>query len=283
MSFFMLVMMVFAPFLLTGQMVNSYPIELKWRGVATECFADDTLVYMSLESGVYEGLIPMYMESYAIYDDEVIVKAQLENVKTQPLAIEERQAVRGLVLDDDFAVEALPLRSRDEALLSVRINPLRQRGDHCEKLLSAILKVTLMPDYSANRSQAVYATHSAMAFGDWYKIGLTETGIYKLTYNDLSDLGLDVAHVDPRQIRVYHNGGGVLPEMNAIARHDDLVEVPIYVAGENDGSFDKSDYILFYGGGPVSWSIDTAKMAYVHKQNPYDDYAYLCGDGLGTR
>ena len=284
--FFMLVMLVFAPFLLTGQMVNRYPIELKWQGVVRECFADDTLVYLGLEEGVYEGIMPMFVQSYAIYDDQVKVKAQLEHVKVLPLTDEERQASCDYTYNNDFIVEAIPLRSRDEALLSVSINPFRLVGGNAEKLVSATLLVTLVPDYTASRAQTLYATHSAMAFGDWYKIGLPETGVYKLTYNDLSDLGLDVAHLDPRQIRVYHNGGGVLPEMNSAARHDDLVEVPIYVSGESDGSFDKSDYILFYGGGPVSWSVDTAKMAYVHNQNPYDDYAYafvVTGLGQGKR
>ena len=282
----MLVMLVFAPFLLTGQWTNRYPIELKWQGVVTERFVDDTLVYISLEEGEYEGLMPMFVQSYAIYDNQVKVKAQLEHVMSLPLTDEEWHVCREYAFHNDFEVEAIPLRSRDEALLSVRINPFRQRGGNVEKLISATLSVTLIPDSSASRSQTVYATHSAMAFGDWYKIGLSETGVYKLTYNDLSGLGIDVAHVDPRQIRVYHNGGGVLPEMNAVARHDDLVEVPIYVSGEGDGSFDKTDYILFYGGGPVSWSADTAKTAYVHKQNAYDDYSYafvVTGLGQGKR
>jgi hypothetical protein len=284
--FFMLVMMVFAPFLLRGQMVNSYPIELKWQGVVAERFADDTLLLIGLESGVYEGMMPVFVQSFPIFDDQVKVEVQLDRVKAKPLSEEERQVAQSFSYPSDFEVDALPLRSRDEALLSVRIVPFRQNGGCYEKLVSATLSVTLTPDYTASRAHASYATHSAMATGNWYKIGLPETGVYKLTYSELNELGVDVAHVDPRQIRIYHNGGGVLPEMNAVARLDDLVEVPIYVAGESDGRFDNSDYILFYGGGPVGWAIDTARMAYVHRQNPYDDYAYafvVTGLGQGKR
>ncbi len=284
--FFMLVTLVFAPFILWGQMTNRYPIELKWQGVTTECFADDTLYYINLESGTYLDLMPMFVQSYRIYDDQVKAQVALENVKTVPLSEEELQVIPSFLPSADFEVEAFPLRSRDESLLSVRINPFRLRSGIYEKLVSATLSVTLTPACCSSRSSQVYATQSAMASGDWYKIGLSETGVYKLTYNDLSQLGIDVAHVDPRQIRVYHNGGGVLPEMNAVPRHDDLVEVPIYVEGENDGRFDNKDYILFYGRGPVTWSIDTAKMAYVHNQNPYDDYAYafvVTGLGQGKR
>jgi hypothetical protein len=285
-SFSLLVVLVFVPILLLGQMTSRYPIELKWQGVTKECLADDTLYYMGLESGTYVGSMPMFIQSYRIYDDQVKAKVELEHVKSLPLSDEEMQVAGSSVFPADFDIEAYPLRLRDESLLSVRINPIRQRGGVYEKLLSATLSVTLTPDYSVQRSNQAYATRSAMSSGDWYKIGLSETGVYKLTYNDLSELGVDVASVDPRQIRIYHNGGGVLPEMNSVSRPDDLVEVPVYVAGESDGRFDNSDYILFYGRGPVTWSLDTAKMAYVHHQNPYDDYAYafvVTGLGQGKR
>ena len=44
--------------------------------------------------------------------------------------------------------------------------------------------------------ESKYANRSAMASGDWYKIGLSATGVYKLTYNDLKSLGLDLANLD---------------------------------------------------------------------------------------
>ena len=150
----------------------------------------------------------------------------------------------------------------------------------------ALALLAPMSLWGQQKADASYATRSAMASGDWYKIGLPETGIYKLTASDLAALGIDVAGVDPRQIRIYHNGGGVLPEMNAEARYDDMVEVPIYVSGESDGRFDNNDYILFYGRGPVCWQLENNRVAYSHTQNAYDDYAYafvVTGLGQGKR
>lgn len=63
------------------------------------------------------------------------------------------------------------------------------------------------------------------------KIGVTEDGVYKLTYDDITDAGLDLKDVDPRTIKISNRG----------------TETPIYVDGEEDGKFNKSDYILFYG------------------------------------
>ena len=288
-SYLVFLLMVFAflaPVSLWGQVKMSHPIRLQWGGVVEEHVGTDTLLYMALESAEYESAMPVFCQSFPIYDDAVKVDVQLLDVKAKFLSAEEMQVSHGFSYGTDFEVNAIPLRSRDEALLSVRIVPFRQNGDHYEKLISANLSVTLISDFGAQRSNPTYANRSAMASGEWYKIGLPETGIYKLTASDLSELGINVSNIDPRQIRIYHNGGGVLPEMNAIARPDDLVEVPIYVSGEADGRFDNNDYILFYGRGPVCWSLESDRVAYTHVQNPYDDYAYafvVLGLGQGKR
>lgn len=63
------------------------------------------------------------------------------------------------------------------------------------------------------------------------KIGVTEDGLYELTYNDLVGAGLDLNGVDPRTIKISNLG----------------TEVPIYVHGESDGMFNTDDTVLFYG------------------------------------
>ncbi|MCR5013647.1 MAG: type IX secretion system sortase PorU [Bacteroidales bacterium] len=119
-----------------------------------------------------------------------------------------------------------------------------------------------------------YANHSVLASGKWFKVGVSETGIQRLGYSDLASLGMDVDRLDPRNLRVYHNGGGLLNERNADPRYDDLKEVPIVVYGEADGKFDSNDYILFYARGPVTWRYVDADQAFAHTPNAYDDYSY---------
>lgn len=124
------------------------------------------------------------------------------------------------------------------------------------------------------QADARYASNSVLSNGNWYKVGISETGIQRLTYSDLSSLGLDVDHINPRNLRVYHNGGGVLNELNAQPRFDDLVEIPIFVSGESDGKFNHDDYVLFYARGPVTWWYSNENRAFQHKPNAYDDYSY---------
>ena len=275
-----------APLASKAQMRHLIPLAFQWNGVSEFRYGSDTLLYISLEDGEYNGPMPSFIHTLPIYDDAVSVALELKDVKTAPLSTEEMRVAKDYSYAGDFEVNAVTLRSRDEAFLSIRIVPFRQNGQFYEKLISAQLQFTLTPDPSKSASQVAYATRSAMATGNWYKIALSESGIYKLTYDELKNLGIDVSSVDPRQIRIYHNGGGVLPEMNAEARYDDLVEIPIYVSGEADGSFDQNDYILFYGRGPVIWKYNTTYSAFEHLQNPYDDYSYafvVTGQGTGKR
>lgn len=271
---------------LKAQVTSLHSLQLNWQGVGAMPTSYDTIYYIQLESACYEGSMPIYVKSFPIYDNQVKADVKLQDLKTASLSEEELKIVNDCDFGEDFSVSAIPLRSRDESLLSCRIHPIRKHGGSYEKLVSATLSVTLMPIVNVQKDNPVYAHTSAMASGDWYKIGLPETGIYKLSYDDLKGLGVNVAGIDPRTIRVYHNGGGVLPEMNDVSRHDDLVEIPIYVEGESDGSFDKNDYVLFYGRGPVRWTWNASKQVFEHVQNYYDDYAYafvVTGKGTGKR
>ena len=71
-------------------------------------------------------------------------------------------------------------------------------------------------------------------------------GIYKIDHNTLNEMGFTPADVDPRNIAIYGNSGGMLPQSLAIDRADDLLENAIKVMGEEDGIFNENDYILFY-------------------------------------
>ena len=131
---------------------------------------------------------------------------------------------------------------------------------------------TLNSELKTNKLKS--ATHSVLASGSWYKIPVTSTGIYKLSYDDLASAGINVNSLDPKNIRIYGNGGGMLPENNSLKRIDDLAENAIKVIGEEDGKFDKADYILFYAKGPNTWVYDSIDMKFHHRTNIYSDVTY---------
>lgn len=116
--------------------------------------------------------------------------------------------------------------------------------------------------------------NSVLSTGTWHKMQLSSTGIYKLSYSDLSSMGINPATLNPKNIRIFHNGGGLVPQINGDERVNDLCEIPIFVSGEDDGHFDSNDYVLFYARGPVTWKYNQQKNVYQHVKNPYSDYSY---------
>ncbi|WP_234736098.1 type IX secretion system sortase PorU [Tellurirhabdus bombi] len=121
--------------------------------------------------------------------------------------------------------------------------------------------------------------NSVLSEGSWYRIGVTRTGVYKLTPAFLNRLGITVETLDPRMIRVFGNGGTALPQANAQPRPQDLIENAISVTGEADGRFDASDAVYFFAQSPHriyydSTLRDTAGPRFAHQLNPYSDTTY---------
>ncbi|MGE5458152.1 MAG: type IX secretion system sortase PorU, partial [Methanococcaceae archaeon] len=111
--------------------------------------------------------------------------------------------------------------------------------------------------------------NSVLSNGRWFRFEAADEGIYKITKSMLAGYGIDANSVDPRTIKIYNNGGKVMPENPLVAAPNDLVENAIFVSGESDGKFDDTDFILFYGRGVNFWEYDTTVHQFVRRFNPY--------------
>jgi hypothetical protein len=132
----------------------------------------------------------------------------------------------------------------------------------------------------------VTITNSVLAEGEWVKFNAEEEGIYKIDFNLLSSMGIDPASVDPRTIKIYNNGGKVLSENVNDPRPNDLVENAIKIIGEDDGTFDQGDYILFYGRGSNFWDYDSTSREikrYNHTYSNHNYYWITSGGNNGKR
>ena len=126
-----------------------------------------------------------------------------------------------------------------------------------------------------------YADNSVLSHGDFYKIQVKNSGIYKLTFEDLKFMNLE-----PENVRVFGYGGGVLEEDLSLLSVDDLPEVAIWMEKGADNIFNAGDYILFYAQGVVRWTYDKDMGMFTHKNNPYANYGYyfITSDaGVGKR
>ncbi|MCL2167774.1 MAG: type IX secretion system sortase PorU [Lentimicrobiaceae bacterium] len=116
--------------------------------------------------------------------------------------------------------------------------------------------------------------NSVLASGSWYKIAVSNTGLYKITYNDLKNLGINVSGLRSANIALFGNGGGMIPDVNPVEQIDDLLEVPIMIKDNGNGVFDENSYIVFYAQGPNTWEYNDTNGIFSHKKNIYSDNAY---------
>ena len=116
--------------------------------------------------------------------------------------------------------------------------------------------------------------NSVLASGDFYKIEVKESGIFKIDKNFLQGAGINVNSIDPKTIKIYGNGGKELPYNNGLPYTTDLIENRIYIQGEDDHIFDDNDYILFYGISPHDWVYDSTNTKFNHYINHYSESNY---------
>jgi hypothetical protein len=132
--------------------------------------------------------------------------------------------------------------------------------------------------------------NSVLATGDWYRIEIRDNGdgksdaIYKMSKTFLEGAGINLSSVDPRTIKMYGNGGELLPEGLEDPRPQDLVQIPIYIDGEDDGRFDTEDFILFYGKSINKWKYSNVSSRYDHFVNYYSrsNYYFICLNTSGS-
>ena len=87
-------------------------------------------------------------------------------------------------------------------------------------------------------------------------------------------MGIDVDQIDPKNIKIYGNGGGSLPLGNNKFRYDDLQENAILVSGEADSHFDTQDFVAFYGTSQTKWTYNAVTNQFNHQVNLYADTTY---------
>lgn len=150
--------------------------------------------------------------------------------------------------------------SRDQRQTFLSLSPIIREGNSYKRMKSFSYSTSNSTSGSNNsssfkKSNSVY--NSVLASGDWYRFYIEKSGVYKISKSFLQSLGFDPSKVDPRRIKIYGNGGKMLPLANSTYYPEDLTENAIQIIGESDGIFNNEDYILFYGEGVENWNSES--------------------------
>ena len=224
------------------------------------------------------GNLPLYTGIVAVpsgnsYESWTI---EIKDAIYEEIPISEASSIRGISIPDDLEIEVSQQISRKNTYLSYEILPIRRNKStgQLERLLSfvpapkkAIAQSSTLKSGAENRS---YANQSVLASGEWFKIRVSETGIHKISYDDLVSIGIS----NPSAVRIFGNGGKQLPFDSRLPKKDDLKENPVYIYQGSDGTFNSGDYLLFYAQGPARWTYSTTDKMFIHSLNQYSDYSF---------
>lgn len=254
---------------------QKYDYTLKWINNRKENIAGDDFYFFQFEGANYSDLnnpVPFFIKNYALESDHF--EAFLTNVVTEKISDVLLKNVDLSKINDDFIFSSNIFYERKKPILTVELSTIRKNNGIYERIVSFSIEIVSnkKPNtYNTTTFKGTkYASSSVLSAGMWKKIKITQSGIYKLTYEQIVSMGFQ----NPQNIKIFGNGGEMLPYYNNIPHIDDLKQIPIYINNGNDGIFNDGDYVLFYAKAPVYWTYNSTEQAFLHSIHNYSDESY---------
>lgn len=267
------------PFLLllataiNGQTLFDSQIKISDYGISTWSTTQLSRKVLTFDGAKYpdESLLPFFVKQLDAengYRYEVLLaNAQFEPV-TNSAELE--------ILEDAELPTAISLQNKINSAgrnkyLNVSFLPYIKTGDTVQKIISFDLKIEKITD--KQKAQAAtrhtFAPASVLTQGKFVKIRIANSGVYRLTFEDLNSMG-----INPANVKIFGYGGAILNQSFLADKIDDLPEVAIFMNKGTDGVFNSGDYILFYGQGINKWAWDNTRSMFTHVINHYSKYGY---------
>lgn len=171
-----------------------------------------------------------------------------------------------------------------EDLKSAQIQTPLLRFDPDRRLFEKLDELDFALGNLADEVDGVMATHSQrlrswpetspLGSGNFIRISIPADGVYRIDRDWIQSAGFDPDTLDPRRIRLFGNGGAMLPTSNANERPLGLMPAAVCFEGEEDGVWDATDALYFWGQGPDSWERDGSVANWDHEKNAYNDKSW---------
>jgi len=218
--------------------------------------------------------LPYFKEIFPLGSSAKAVSAYLRDGQYVPMSAAE--AARWPALADvgsEPAVYAHLAWHRKQPQVVVHVDPYRRNPGtgQLERLTAFRLELVETLSRGGGIRPKAYPESSLLAGGDWFRFTVAKDGVYKVTYEFLRDMGVEMNGLNSDRINIYGSHFGLLPFQNNVPRPTDLLLNAIEVVDGGDGDFGAGDYLLFFASGAQRW--DLADTLFTHTKNVYTDSA----------
>ena len=196
---------------------------------------------------------------------------QLSNVQYE--SIDRRLLTNLKSIPTQFSYEVNQSKGRDVLYTTLSLTPIVNDNGRYKKVvsysLSRLAERNAVENNSSIQAMSLNPQNSVLSSGNIYKFYVDETGVQRITYSFLAQLGLNLNDVDSDDIKIYSHGGQMLPLLNAENIHFDPPQLPLQVFDGGDGKFNQGDFLLFYGESTIGWNEES--QTHIHA---YADRAF---------
>jgi len=159
--------------------------------------------------------------------------------------------------------------------------PFMRSASADRSLLSRTVNAAQAMTWAVSRRAVSRRAGKQSAGGQWYKIPVTEEGVYRITGAWLESQGVSTTSIDVSTVKVFHNDGRQLEPDARKSRLDSLVQLPVQLTGMDDGSWDSGDALLFYAKGVQGVHRDGSILAHHNHIYESKNIVWLCfNDGM---
>lgn len=257
----------------------------------TELFTPDSakikIIFLENRDNRDVDFLPIYKKSLSANQGSTISGISLTKVSYVPVDYNIYKGVykiSGIGSEPEISAKIVKFKKQDYVefeIMPIRKNPATGVIEiaeyfECEIKTKQILKRLVSRQY---------ANTSKLSSGKWQKIKVAESGIYKLTYSQLVEMGFS----NFSTIGIFGYGGmeskiirDNSTQIFADKYIDDLPERSIVKVDANrNGTFDNGDYILFYADGPHNIRYNS-NGNFSHEFHNYSDYSYYFVSDKGS-
>ena len=152
-------------------------------------YEEGGVVFLSFDNANYnEDYLPIFVKKIKVNQTDYSVK--LTNQKFSPLTKAESDAIQKIDFPELVKIESKVFKSRKNKFLNIEFVPLRRnpKTNVVEKLSSFEISYTPINRTKSISSLTSNVNSSEMGSGDWAKIGVVKTGVYKISYNQIKNL-----------------------------------------------------------------------------------------------
>lgn len=269
-----LIFLLFICFFTTGWAQNKVEINVNWVANSPYHIGGYTIkipqfnaAQFTFEAGTTSILYTSVATTIRPIEEASLV---ISSVVTEPISVAELGELNRNNIPNSINASLTNVVAREQISTVFSFSPIIKQDNSYFK----VVRLQYEFAYSNKRLASAPADftsiyNSALASGDFFRFFITKSGVYKISKDFLQQLGINTSGLDPRKIQLYGNGGRMIPLKNNATYPADLTENAIQIVGEEDGLFDSSDYMLFYGEGVDTWNNESQTS-----NNLYADKSY---------